>query len=88
MTRDFRILTAAADIQVSRVVQRSAEILADPLSIGVVIGTFAAVPYIHLHLEAWRRLFPHIRLLVHDDASPEQERLRRLCAEYGCEFGN
>jgi hypothetical protein len=86
MERDFRILTARGEIRVSRVIRRSEAIFTPPLTIGVVIGTFAAVPYIHLQLEARRRLYPHVPLLVHDDASPAQEELRRLCAEYGCEF--
>jgi hypothetical protein len=84
--RDFRILTARGEIRVSGVIRRSEAIFTPPLAIGVVIGTFAAVPYIHLQLEARRRLYPHVRLLVHDDASPKQDELRRLCDEYGCEF--
>jgi hypothetical protein len=86
MERDFRILTAGGEVRVSRVIQRSEAIFTPPLAIGLVIGTFAAVPYIHLQLEARRRLYPQVPLLVHDDASPAQEQLRRLCAEYGCEF--
>jgi len=52
----------------------------------IVIGTFAAVPYIHLHLEARRRLYPHVPCLVHDDCSPVQERLLELCRQYGAIF--
>lgn len=51
--------------------------------IGMIIGTFAAVPYVHLQLEARRRMYPEVPLLVHDDSSKQQERLRKLCAEYG-----
>lgn len=57
-----------------------------PMSCGLVVGTFAAVPYIHLHLEARRRLYPTIPMLVHDDASPKAPELGRLCSEYGVEF--
>ena len=55
-------------------------------AVGLVIGTFAAVPYVHLALESRRRHYPDVPLLVHDDASPEQDRLRSLCREYGAEF--
>ena len=55
-------------------------------SVGLVVATFAAVPYVHLHLESWRRYYPHIPLLVNDDGSPQRDRLRELCAEYGACF--
>ena len=32
--------------------------------LGLVIGTYAALPYIHLQLEARRRLYPDVRTLV------------------------
>jgi hypothetical protein len=86
MELDFRILTARGELQVSHVIRRSEAIFMPPIAMGLVVGTFAAVPYIHLQLEARRRLYPDIPLLVHDDASPKQDELRRLCAEYGCEF--
>ncbi len=86
MSKDFRILTARGELRVSRIPRRPAAIFTPPLAIGLVVGTFAAVPYIPLHLEARRRFYPHIPLLVHDDASPKRDELRRLCAEYGCEF--
>jgi hypothetical protein len=86
MTTDFRILTARGDLRVSEIVRRSETIFTPPVAIGLVIGTFAAVPYIHLQLEARRRLYPHVPLLVHDDGSPKRDDLQRLCAEYGCEF--
>jgi hypothetical protein len=57
----------------------------DP-SVGLVIGTFAAVPYVHLHLESWRRFYPSIPILVHDDCSPNQAHLQALCEEYGADF--
>lgn len=86
MTRDFRILTSRGELRVSDVVRRRERIFTPPVAIGLVIGTFAAVPYIHLQLEARRRFYSHVPLLVHDDASPKHHELRRLCAEYGCEF--
>jgi len=62
-------------------------LLPDPPTLGVVIGTYASVPYVHLQLEARQRLYPQIPLLVHDDHSHQQERLADLCKEYpGTEF--
>lgn len=51
--------------------------------IGLVVGTFAAVPYIHLQLESRRRHYPAVPILVHDDASSRRGELARLCEEYG-----
>jgi hypothetical protein len=53
---------------------------------GLVIGTFAAVPYVHLQLEAWRRYYPDIPVLVHDDGSLQAPRLAALADEYGASF--
>jgi cephalosporin hydroxylase len=86
MTLDFRILTARGELRVSEIVRRSDTIFTPPVAIGLMVGTFAAVPYIHLQLEARRRLYPHVPLLVHDDGSTKRDDLQRLCAEYGCEF--
>jgi hypothetical protein len=86
MERDLRILTKQGEAWVSEVVKRPEAIFTPPVAVGLVVGTFAAVPYVHLHLGARRRLYPHVPLLVHDDASPKQHELRRLCEEYGCEF--
>jgi hypothetical protein len=55
-------------------------------SCALVIGTFAAVPYIHLALESWRRYGPHVPVLVSDDASPAAPELHALCRDYGAEF--
>jgi hypothetical protein len=52
----------------------------------LIVGTYAALPYIHLHLESRKRLCPHLPMLVQDDASVDQNRLAELCAEYGVEF--
>jgi hypothetical protein len=51
-----------------------------------VVGTFAAVPYVHLQLEARRRFYPGVPLLVHDDASHKAAEIERLCRDYGCDF--
>jgi hypothetical protein len=53
------------------------------LRLGMVIGTFAAVPYLHLQMEARRRFYPTAPLLVHDDASHQGEMLQGLCRQYG-----
>jgi hypothetical protein len=55
-------------------------------SVGLLIATFAAVPYVHLALESRRRHFPGIPALVHDDGSPEREQLAGLCARYDATF--
>jgi hypothetical protein len=56
------------------------------IKIGLVVGTFAATPYIHLHLESWRRNYPHIPILINDDGSPRQLELNALSETYGVEF--
>lgn len=57
-----------------------------PLRIGLVIGTYSSVPYVHMGLESHRRHYPNVAVLVHDDCSPKQNDLRRLCQEYGAFF--
>jgi hypothetical protein len=52
----------------------------------MVVGTFAAVPYVHLQLEARRRYYPNIPLLVHDDGSHRRSQLSALCRDYDCDF--
>ena len=61
-------------------------LFARPPTIGVVIGTFAAVPYVHLQLEARRRCYPQIPLLVHDDGSHKADELEALCEAYGATY--
>ncbi|HQU46293.1 MAG TPA: hypothetical protein PK867_26030, partial [Pirellulales bacterium] len=57
-----------------------------PPRVGMVVGTYAAVPYIHMQLEARRRLFPDVPMLVHDDGSPAASDLKALCDQYGADF--
>jgi hypothetical protein len=52
----------------------------------LVIGTFAAVPYVHLHLESRRRFYPDVPVIIHDDCSPAADQLRQLCSVYGAEY--
>ena len=54
--------------------------------LGLIIGTYAAVPYVHLQLECWRRHCQDVALLVHDDCSPQWREIRALCRDYGAEF--
>ena len=61
-------------------------IFEEPPHVGIVVGTFAAVPYIHLQLEARRRFYPETPMLIHDDASPRQPQLEALCKQYGAYF--
>jgi hypothetical protein len=83
---DFRILADGKTQTVSQLIDRPEPIFPAPPRVGLVIGTFASVPYIHLQLEARRRFYPDTPLLVHDDASPQRDELARLCSEYGGEF--
>ena len=53
---------------------------------GMVVGTYGAVPYVHLQLEAAKRLYPDTPILVHDDASRHYAELEKLCAGYGREI--
>lgn len=57
----------------------------DP-TVGLVIGTFAGLPYLHLSLESWRRNYPSIPVLVSDGGSPNRDELRALAAAYGADF--
>lgn len=57
----------------------------DP-KIGVVLGTYGTVPYVHLQLENARRFYPNHPLLVRDDGSPSFLKLNDLSMEYGVEF--
>lgn len=54
----------------------------------MVIGTFAAVPYVHLQLETARRLYPEVPLLIHDDASRQRSPLKSLARDYGADFAS
>lgn len=54
--------------------------------IGLVVGTFGSVPYVHLGLESWRRHYSAVPLLVHDDCSSSKEALASLCGRYGATF--
>lgn len=53
---------------------------------GLVIGTFSAIPYVHLQLEAARRLYFDVPILIHDDASRKGATLEALARSYGAEF--
>ena len=55
-------------------------------AVGVVIGTYGAVPYIHLQLESLRLFHPGTPCLVVDDGSPQRKELEKLCDQYGAEF--
>jgi len=54
--------------------------------IGIVICTYGSVPYVNLSLEALRRYEPDIAVLVHDDCSPDADRLREVAASFGADF--
>ena len=56
------------------------------MSTGIVVGTYGSIPYIHLQLEQWCRLNAGMKMLIHDDSSPDSSELARLCSEYGADF--
>ena len=53
---------------------------------GVVIGTYASVPYVHLQLALIRETYPDLPVLVHDDCSERGEELKTLCLQYKADF--
>jgi hypothetical protein len=55
-------------------------------ALGIIVGTYAALPYVHLQLESWRRNCRAVAMIVHDDCSPQGRQLKLLCDEYGAEF--
>lgn len=54
--------------------------------VGLIIGTRGSAPYIHCHLECLKRHEPNVKVMIHDDASPQEGRLRELAADYGAAF--
>jgi hypothetical protein len=54
--------------------------------IGLVISTFAAVPYVDVALAVRQRLYPEVPVLVHDDASDQTEALVAVCQAAGATF--
>lgn len=54
--------------------------------VGLTIGTYASLPYIHLQLESHRRYCPQIPCLVQDDGSAQRGAIEKLCRQYGVEF--
>jgi hypothetical protein len=54
--------------------------------VGLVISTYGAAPYVELALAVRRKLYGDVPVLVHDDASPEQNALMELCDRYGATF--
>lgn len=55
-------------------------------SVGIVVGTFAAVPYVHLQLESRKRYLNSIPMLIHDDGSHRTNELSLLCKRYQVDF--
>lgn len=53
---------------------------------GLVISTYAGLPYIELALAVRQRLYPDLPTLVHDDASPRSADLQSLCTRHGVDF--
>jgi hypothetical protein len=57
-----------------------------PPKVGLVISTYGGVPLVELALAVRQRLYPDIPALVHDDASPDADRLQSLALRYGADF--
>ena len=55
-------------------------------SIGIVIGTYGSPAYIALQLEARRRFYPTLLMLIHDDFSSESLVLSLLCEKSKASF--
>jgi hypothetical protein len=90
--RSNAVVNIAAEERHGRFLMRTLTVKGDALtqthgigrcaSVGVVVGTFAAVPYVHLHLEAALRYTPGVEFLIHDDASPDAGQLHALVTHY------
>ena len=58
----------------------------DSENVGLVVGTYGGLPYVHLQLESRKRFYPQVPVLVHDDASDKHHDLLMLCQDYAVEF--
>jgi hypothetical protein len=58
----------------------------EPKSVGVAIGTYGSIAYVHLHLENSKKLYPTAKILVIDDYSLETKKIEKLCLSYGADF--
>lgn len=56
------------------------------ISVSLIISTYASVPYIHLQLENWKRNYPFVKVLVHDDFSNRGDQIKEICKEYNVDF--
>lgn len=54
--------------------------------IGVVLGTYGSVPYIDMQLYFLKKINKINKILIHDDCSPEQDKLKKLADEYNVDF--
>lgn len=62
------------------------DIYKKPPTVGVLISTFAAVPYVHLLLESLRRERCNPPVIVCDDGSKQAEPLAAICEDYPAKF--
>ena len=56
------------------------------LKVGVVIGTYEALPYVDLGLHWLKKENGIDDILIHDDHSPDAMNIKRLADEYGVDF--
>lgn len=54
--------------------------------IGLVVGTHGTTPYVHLHLENAKQLYPNLPILIYDDCSDKIQEINALCTAYGVDF--
>ena len=55
-------------------------------NLGVVIGTYGCTPYIELQLYFLKIINKIDYILIHDDCSPEQNKLKELAEQYNVDF--
>lgn len=82
----FVLIDRSGTTPLAELLHQEDQLYPEECKVGLVIGTFAAVPYVHLQLEARKRYYPTIPVLVHDDGSPKAEEIARLCEQYGADF--
>lgn len=58
--------------------------LAQTCSVGLAVTTFGFSPYINLHLEQAKRLYPHLPIVICDDHSNDDE-LYKCAYMYNCD---
>ncbi|RJQ24616.1 glycosyltransferase [Candidatus Parcubacteria bacterium] len=53
---------------------------------GLLISTYASIPYIHLALEVRKKHYPEVPCIVIDDCSEEKDKLKKIAQDYSADF--